>query len=223
MVAAQATDTNQTIFIVYDFDAENAGEAGAGYEEVLATGISAVDFPPPSQTGDDGNIGLDGNETVTKISESYRPAGSIFGDPNPANRAEHVDVVVKVTGLDPAEMLIVRIDARLSCFAFPVSGNLHAAISAALYDADSDGAYPDADDQQISVGQQDVPMLFLDQLATPIPMPVGGVAELPHRGGSEVANRATLAGLALALAVLTAGALYARRRWGKGWCADCQG
>ncbi|UCH86848.1 MAG: hypothetical protein JSU97_00005, partial [Dehalococcoidia bacterium] len=163
-VDASATDTDQTIFLVYHFDAHNNGQQGVGYEEVLDVGISAVDFPPPSQTGDDGNIGLDGGETVTLVSQQYLPVGSVFGDPIPANRADVLEAVVKVTGLDPGEQLIVRADVRFSCFASPVTGNLHAAISEGLFDADGDGVFPDPDDENISVGQQDVPMLGLGQI-----------------------------------------------------------
>ncbi|GAI91678.1 unnamed protein product, partial [marine sediment metagenome] len=155
-VHADATGT-KTIFIVYHFDAHNGGQQGVGYEYVVDAGISAVNFPPPSQTGDDGNVGLDGNETVTKISEGYLPSGSTFGDPTPADRADVLEVVVKVTGLDPGDELIVRTDVRFSCFDFPVTGTLHAAIDDALFDADNDGAYPDADDDRINVGHQDVP------------------------------------------------------------------
>ena len=48
------------------------------------------------------------------------------------------------------------------------------------------------------------------------PAPVGGIAELPDASGSPARNYVPLAALAAAaLVALTAGALYARRRWGR--------
>ena len=43
--------------------------------------------------------------------------------------------------------------------------------------------------------------------------PVGGIAQLPHASDSSGRNYVALAGLAAALATVTAGAWYARRRW----------
>ena len=80
-VDAGATDTDQTLFIEYKFDAHNNGQQGVGYSDILAAGISAVNFPPPSQTGESGNIGLDGTETATLVSEAFAPAGTTFGHP----------------------------------------------------------------------------------------------------------------------------------------------
>ena len=168
-------EDDQTIFVIYDFDAENNGQQGVGYEEVVAVGLSGVDFPPPSQSLEDGNVVLDGTETVTKVSESYTPVGTTFGDSNPANRAEHLDLVVEATDLDAGEQLIIRIDVRFSCFASGATGNLHAAIKSAWVD-DGDGVLePIArGDDSISVGQQDVPMLGVGKNAltsTPKPAP----------------------------------------------------
>jgi hypothetical protein len=63
----------------------------------------------------------------------------------------------------------------------------------------------------------------LPSTPTPTPMPaapdppVGGLAELPTAGGSSGGNYAALAGgLAAALAAITAGAWYARRRFSRG-------
>jgi len=50
--------------------------------------------------------------------------------------------------------------------------------------------------------------------ALPTPEPVGGIAQLPEVSGSSGPNYIALAGLAAAaLAALSAGAWYARRRW----------
>ncbi len=173
-------DNDQTIFVVYDFDAENNGQQGVGYEQVLADGISGVDFPPPSQSSESGNIGLDGTETVTKVSESYSPAGTTFGDLNPANRAQHLDVVLKATGLDAGETLIVRIDVRFSCFAPGATGNLHAAVKSAFVD-DGDGIYEPGrgGDDSINVGQQDVAMLMSGVAPSPTPAPTPEPTPVP--------------------------------------------
>ncbi|HSP56448.1 MAG TPA: hypothetical protein VLS25_12775, partial [Dehalococcoidia bacterium] len=172
-VDANATDTNQTIFLEYDFDAVNNGQQGVGYSDILAVGISQVNFPPPSQTSEAGNIGLDGNETATLVSQAFEPNGSVFGDTN--NLAQHRVGLVKITGLDPGEHLIVRIDTRFSCFPGnpPVTGNLHAAIRGAWYDSNNDGQLQTGHtgDDAISVGQQDVPMIGLGNVATPTTTP----------------------------------------------------
>jgi len=153
-------DSDQTIFIRYDFDAVNGGQEGAGYSDVLTAGISFVDFPSPSQTKEDGNIGLDGTESVSLVSEAFDTGSFGAG-------ADHLFAVVRVTDLDAGEELIVRVDVRFSCFDFPVTGNLHAAVNSAFLD-DGDGVL-DEDDDSINVGQQDVPMLGLGELPTPTP------------------------------------------------------
>jgi len=54
-------------------------------------------------------------------------------------------------------------------------------------------------------------ILYATEIAAPVP--VGGVAELPHLSDSSGRNYIALAGLAAALAALGAGGWYARRRW----------
>lgn len=167
-------DDDQTVFLEYDFDAENGGQVGVGYSEVLNAGISGV-TPPfnTQQSGEDGNVSLDGTETAILVDELYEPVGAIFGDPDPDLRAEHLIAVVKVTGLDAGEVAVVRIDVRFSCYALPVTGNLHAALRAAALDG-GDGVYGGevSDDDTINVGQQDIPMLGLGELPTPTPSPI---------------------------------------------------
>jgi hypothetical protein len=179
VVDSSATDTNQTIFIQYDFSAVNVGQQGVGYSDILAAGISDTGFPPASQSGESGNINLDGNEAVTLVSESFRPAGSTFGAPNEADRAQHLDATVKVAGLDPGDEIIVRVDVRFSCFAPDPTGNLHAAISGASFDEDGDGAYPDADDPRVNVGEQDITMKGLGDVVTPTPTPTASPTPTP--------------------------------------------
>ena len=156
---ADGAASDQDIFLVYHFDAVNNGQQGVGYSEVLDVGVSAVDFPA-GQVADDGNVGLSGGETAilqTPVA-NYLPPGSSFGVD-----ANILEAKVRITDLDPSEHLIVRVDVRFSCFASPVTGNLHAAIQDAFVD--------DANETPINVGQQDVPMIGLGGVATPTPTP----------------------------------------------------
>jgi outer membrane biosynthesis protein TonB len=170
VVDEAAVDTGQAIFIRYDFAAQNVGQVGVGYSDTLVAGISLVDFPT-GQTSESGNVGLDGDETAVLVAESILPAGSVFGAPDPADRAESVEAVVRVTGLDAGDEIIVRTDARLSCFAADPTGNLHAAVAGATYDPDGDSVYPDADDERVNVGQQDITLKLREVLESPTPTP----------------------------------------------------
>jgi hypothetical protein len=169
VVDDSATDTGQSIFVQYDFQAQNGGQVGVGYSDVLSVGISAVDFPLHGQSGESGNVNLEGDETAALVSESFLPAGTTFGAADPAARAEHLDAVIKVTGLDAGDELIIRTDVRFSCFAPDPTGNLHAAVAGATFDADNDGVYPDDDDDRVNVGQQTIPIRGLGGIQTPTP------------------------------------------------------
>jgi hypothetical protein len=174
-IAGVATEQDQNAFITYHFDARNNGTQAVGYREIIAAGISLVDFPAPSQTSETGNVNLDGDEDVSLVSQRYitKPAGdpggavpSDFGTPD----AEALEAVVKVAGLDPGDQLIVRIDVRFACFGVNPTGNLHAAIAGIVYDGDGNAATVD-DQERVNTGQQDVPMLGLGEVATPTPTP----------------------------------------------------
>ncbi len=215
------TDNDQTIFLTYHFDAVNNGQPGVGYSDVLSVGISDLGFPPASQSADTGNIGIAGagdTETVSLEREQFLPSGSTFGVD-----ALDLEAVVKVTDLDPGEQLVVRIDVRFSCFAFPVTGNLRAALVDAVFDADNDGVLPpDPDDEAIPAELPAVPMVELGELPPP---PVGGIAERVFDSGDASAHSADssgssappyaaiVGGVAAAVVAVTAGGWYARRRW----------
>ena len=152
----QSASGTQSVDVNYDFDAENNGQVGAGYKDVVAVGLSGS---MPGQTQETGNSGLDGNETVTLASKSY-DSGSIpsgFG-----TTAKHLYATVRVTGLDAGEHLIVRVDTRFSCFAPNPTGNLHAALKS----AEVTGGGPNS---TVQVGQQDIPMLGFGQVPTSTP------------------------------------------------------
>lgn len=147
----------QSIEITYDFDAKNNGQKGVGYSEVLAVGISNLDFV--GQTAEVGNQNLDGNEAVTLVSQTFTPGGATPPTGFGTSGADHLIAKVRVDGLDAADVLIVRIDVRFSCFASRVTGNLHAAIQGATVIGTGRGL-------TISVGRQDIPMLGLGDIAT---------------------------------------------------------
>ncbi len=154
-------DGTQSIDISYDFDAQNNGQQGVGYREIVAVGISNVDFAGQAQ--ESGNI-LSGNETVTKVAgtELYAPGGATPPTDFGTDDADNLLFTVRVTGLEADEVLIVRIDARFACFANGATGNLHAAIDSA--EVTGGGAK-----SSISVGQQDIPMLGIGELPTATP------------------------------------------------------
>ena len=164
-----AAAAGQTIFLTLQFDAVNNGQHGVGYSDVRAVGISSVDFA--NQTTETGNLGLDGAETVTAVpgSERFLPVGSTFGVD-----AEELEVIVKVTGMDAGEQIIVRTDIQFDCFDARVTGNMHGTLIDAFFDADGD--ISTTDDQESlprGSGNQDIPMLGLGKLVidTPTPTP----------------------------------------------------
>ncbi|HET6615690.1 MAG TPA: hypothetical protein VFH62_07365, partial [Dehalococcoidia bacterium] len=64
----------QSIDISYDFDAQNNGQVGVGYKDIVAVGMSGPTFPGGNQTAESGNS-LSGNETVSLVSKIYNPGG----------------------------------------------------------------------------------------------------------------------------------------------------
>jgi hypothetical protein len=166
VVDPSATDTNQTIDITYRFDAHEGGSPlnpKVGYTDILAAGISKVNFPS-SQTQETGNINLDANESVALTSESV-VGGTLGVD------ADYVEGVVRVTGLDPGDTLIVRVDVLFSCFGGAVS-DANANVQARLAGATNNG-------QNISVGQQTVPMIGFGKVPTATNTPTSTPTETP--------------------------------------------
>lgn len=162
----------QSIEITYDFDAINNGQKGVGYSQVVATGISNLDFA--GQTAETGNQNLDGNESVSLVSQTFSPGGGAPPTGFGTSDAKNLIAKVRVDGLDAADVLIVRIDVRFSCFAAPVTGNLHAALQSAAVIGTGRGL-------TINVGQQDIPMLGLGEIATTTPTTPTSVASSTPR------------------------------------------
>ena len=152
----------QSIDLHYEFDAINNGQKAVGYREVVAVGLSAIDFA--GQNAETGNV-LSGNETVSLMSEAYSPSGSAPPAGFGTNDAQLLLLTVRVTGLEASEVAIVRVDARFACFGSDPTGNLHAAMGSAEVVAGGRGT--------VNVGRQDIPMLGLGKLVidTPTPTP----------------------------------------------------
>ena len=151
----------QTIDINYVFDAENNGQSGVGYKDVVAVGISNEGVFALTQFQETGNDSDEG-ESATLV------AGSKLydtGDTPPTGfgtTADELLFTVRVTDLEAGETVIVRVDVRFACFASDPTGNLHAALGSA--EVTGGGAH-----STIQVGQQDIPMLGLGQAPTATP------------------------------------------------------
>jgi hypothetical protein len=155
VVDAGATGT-QAIDLHYDFDAQNNGQAGVGYKQVVAAGVSNVDFA--GQTQETGNHDTGSAATASLTSQSY-DTGTV---PASFGTAHHLFATVHVTGLDAGDTIIVRVDVRYDCFAPNPTGNLHAALASAA--VTSGGPKP-----TIQVGQQDIPMIGFGAAPTSTP------------------------------------------------------
>jgi uncharacterized repeat protein (TIGR01451 family) len=111
------------------FGAETTGQPGLGFDDVVSWGIN---------TPDDGNVALDGTETVTQNNETLDTQGY-----------DEVKSTFTVSGLDAGETAIVRITVHLACeVGASPTGNILNAIDAARVVGDG----------TVNVGQETVPM-----------------------------------------------------------------
>ena len=111
------------------FGNETTGQPGVGFDDIVSWGIN---------TPDDGNVGLDGNETVTLTDEHIDTAGydELLG-------------TFTVSNLEGGETAIVRVTVQLACeIGATPTGNILNAINAARV----------VGGETISVGQETVPM-----------------------------------------------------------------
>jgi uncharacterized repeat protein (TIGR01451 family) len=118
-----------SVALDYSFGAETTGQPGVGFDDIVGVDVN---------TPDDGNVGLDGTETVTLSNEHLDTSGydQILG-------------TVTVTGLEGGETLIVRIIVHLACeVGASPTGNILNAIEAARV----------VGGQAINVGQETVPL-----------------------------------------------------------------
>jgi uncharacterized repeat protein (TIGR01451 family) len=111
------------------FGAETTGQPGLGFDDIVSWGIN---------TPDDGNVALDGTETVIQNNEILDTQGY-----------DEVKSTFTVTGLDASETAIVRITVHLACeVGAGPTGNILNAIDAARVVGDG----------TVNVGQETVPM-----------------------------------------------------------------
>jgi uncharacterized repeat protein (TIGR01451 family) len=128
----------------YSFGAETTGQPGLGFTDILSVGIN---------TGDSGMTDTGGAATAVLTSETPDPPGNQPG-------YDQVRGVVDIGGLDPGDVIIVRLVVRLGCIqGSNPTGNILNAIE------DGRVTSPAADD--ISVGQQTVPMKTNGFIAAP--------------------------------------------------------
>ena len=155
----------QTIEINYEFQAQNNGQAAIGYEQVLDVGLSAIDFGGQNQESGATTPNL--NASATLLTQAFIPGG-LGVNPPPAGfgtaNAQDLVFTVEVTGLEADEVVIVRIDTRLSCFGLNPTGTLQAALDSAIVTENGIGS--------ISSGRQTIPMLGLGGFPTPTNTPV---------------------------------------------------
>ncbi len=152
---------SQTIDLHYEFDAINSGRQGVGYSDVVAVGLSAEGVFAAGQTTETGHSKSGLESAILQSGPTFLPGAGGTWDPG---TSQTMEFTVRVSGLEASEAVIVRVDARFSCFASPVRGTLHAAIdSANTVEADP------ADNETVTVGQQDITMLGLAGIPTITP------------------------------------------------------
>ncbi|MGH2679715.1 MAG: DUF7507 domain-containing protein [Actinomycetota bacterium] len=111
------------------FGAETTGQPGLGFDDIVSWGIN---------TPDGGNVGLDGDETVTLSNEHLDTSGY-----------DEVQGTLTVSNLEGGETAIVRVTAHLACeVGASPTGNILNAINAARV----------VGGETINVGQETVPM-----------------------------------------------------------------
>lgn len=160
-------DGAQTIEIDYRFLRDTTGQSGAAIGEVVGVGVN---YAPVSDTvaGEDTvdqGIADDGGSTATLLSTT--PNGTIF------TAGATLDATVRVTDLERAEQVVVRVDVRLVCQPGSTpTGNLQAAVTAARLTT-VQGAVPVTPAQAVNVGNQTVPFLKMGDLDTGTVEPPG--------------------------------------------------
>ncbi len=121
------------------FGAETTGQPGLGFDDIVSWGINSPD---------DGNVGLDGNETVVQNNETLDTSGY-----------DEIKSQFTVSNLSAGETAIVRITVHLACeVGADPTGNILNSIDAARV----------VGGNTISVGQQTVPMKQVGGVA-PLP------------------------------------------------------
>ncbi len=153
-----------TIELDYTFGAETTGQPGLGFDDIID-----VDVNKP----DDGNKNLDGDEVATLIAEGFDSSGY-----------DQVTGTVQIVGLDPGDVVIVRLIAELTCIPGETpTGNILNAIESGRVTSNNDDTIP--------VGQQTVPMKTTGFVAEPA-IDIEKVCESPVAFGDAITYDITI-------------------------------
>ncbi|MDO9494332.1 MAG: hypothetical protein Q7J48_01395, partial [Nocardioides sp.] len=155
------TDGPQTIEVDYQFLMDTTGQSGAAIGDITGVNVNyapVVDTIAGEDTVDQGIVD-DGGSVATLVSETQTGpmfvAGSVLKG------------TVRVTDLERAEHLVVRVDVRLFCQpGSSPTGNLQGAVSSARLTS-IQGSVPVSPPGSISVGNQTVPFLQFGDLRFP--------------------------------------------------------
>ena len=129
----------QNIQIDFEFASEPTGQGTIGIDDLELAALNV---------GDTGNLGLDGNESASIVSENLVTAGK-----------DHLDATVAITNLNAGERFILRLVTLLTCPTNDApTGNIQSSVDGARVTS------PVADN--ISVGNQTVPMMSLANILT---------------------------------------------------------
>jgi hypothetical protein len=151
-------EEQQDINLDFVFDSEPTGQGTVGFDSLVSAGLN---------TGDGGNMNLDGDEAITP-SSVLDTSGQ-----------DELQVSVDIENLDAGEVLILRLVLMLTC---PTNETPTGNIIARVADADVTG--PDAD--AINVGAQSVALQSLADLLIPTRLQV--IKQLEPVGDSGLFN-----------------------------------
>lgn len=155
------TDGPQTIEIDYRFLMDTTGQSGAAIGEIVRVGVNYApvsDLVTGEDTVDQGIVD-DGGSVATLVSTTT--TGTVF------TAGATLHGTVRVTDLERAEQVVVRVDVRLVCRPGTTpTGNLQGAITGSRLTT-VQGTVPVTPAQAISVGNQTVPFLQFGELRLP--------------------------------------------------------
>ncbi|MDP3891150.1 hypothetical protein, partial [Nocardioides sp.] len=156
-----STDGPQTIEVDYEFLMDTTGQSGAAIGDITRVNVNyapLVDLITGEDTVDQGIVD-DGGSVATLVSETQTGPMFVSGSV--------LKGTVRVTDLERAEKVVVRVDVRLFCQpGSRPTGNLQGAVSGARLVA-INGSVPVSPAATISVGNQTVPFLQFGNLRFP--------------------------------------------------------
>jgi hypothetical protein len=153
-----------TIELDYTFGAETTGQPGLGFSDIISVAVN---------TPDGGNKNLDGDEVATLIAEGLDTSGY-----------DQVTGTVEIEGLDPGDVVIVRLIVELTCLqGQSPTGNILNAIET--------GRITSPEEDNIQVGQQTVPMKTTGFVAEPA-IDIEKICESPVAFGDDITYDITI-------------------------------